>query len=99
MRVNLHSGAKMFFEETNPAKLKQKSLEIVNMRDSARVHCKRVFVGTSRPSHLLCLAISSEHIADAQITALATNGWKFEKSARDLSLAAANLPHLVPVNG
>jgi len=49
------------------------------MRDSARGHCKRVFVGMSRPSHLLCLAISAEHIADAQITALATSGWKIEK--------------------
>ena len=49
------------------------------MRDSARGHCKRVFVGMSRLSHLLCLAISAEHIADAQITALATNGWKIEK--------------------
>ena len=49
------------------------------MRDSARGHCKRVFVGMSRPSHLLCLAISAEHIADAEITALAANGWKIEK--------------------
>jgi hypothetical protein len=49
------------------------------MRDSARGHCKRVFVGMSRPSHLLCLAISAEHIADAQIAALATYGWKIEK--------------------
>jgi DNA helicase-2/ATP-dependent DNA helicase PcrA len=49
------------------------------MRDSARGHCKRVFVGMSRPSHLLCLAISAEHITDAQITALAANGWKIEK--------------------
>lgn len=49
------------------------------MKESARGHCKRVFVGMSRPSHLLCLAISAEHIADAQITALETNGWKIEK--------------------
>jgi DNA helicase II / ATP-dependent DNA helicase PcrA len=49
------------------------------MRDSARGHCKRVFVGMSRPSHLLCLAISAEHITNAQITALAANGWKIQK--------------------
>ena len=49
------------------------------MRDSARGHCKRVFVGMSRPSHLLCLAISAQHINDAQIKALVANGWKIEK--------------------
>jgi hypothetical protein len=49
------------------------------MRGSGIGHCKRVFVGMSRPSHLLCLAISAEHITDAEITALATNGWKIEK--------------------
>jgi hypothetical protein len=49
------------------------------MRDSARGHCKRVFVGMSRPSHLLCLAISAEHVTEAQITVLAANGWKIEK--------------------
>ncbi len=46
------------------------------LKDSARGHCKRIFVGMSRPSHLLCLAISAEHINDAQIGALGTNGWK-----------------------
>lgn len=46
------------------------------MRDSARGHCKRVFVGMSRPSHLLCLAISAEHIGDSQIAALEVAGWK-----------------------
>jgi hypothetical protein len=48
-------------------------------RDSARGHCKRIFVGMSRPSHLLCLAISAQHINAAQITALAANGWKIER--------------------
>jgi hypothetical protein len=46
------------------------------MKDSTRGHCKRVFVGMSRPSHLLCLAISAEHISDVQAAALETNGWK-----------------------
>lgn len=49
------------------------------MKNSARGHCKRVFVGMSRPSHLLCLAISAEHIGDAQVAALAANGWKIVK--------------------
>jgi DNA helicase-2/ATP-dependent DNA helicase PcrA len=48
------------------------------MRDSTRGRCKRVFVGMSRPGHLLCSAISAEHLNDAQITALATNGWKIK---------------------
>jgi DNA helicase-2/ATP-dependent DNA helicase PcrA len=49
------------------------------LRDSARGHCKRVFVGMSRPSHLLCLAISAEHINDIQFRALGANGWKLVK--------------------
>jgi hypothetical protein len=44
-----------------------------------RNHCKRAFVAMSRPSHLLCLAISSEHINARQIGALASNGWKVVK--------------------
>lgn len=46
------------------------------MRNSARGHCKRVFVGMSRPSHLLCLAISAEHIGDSQIASLTASGWR-----------------------
>ena len=46
------------------------------LRNTARGHCKRAFVGMSRPSHLLCLAISAEHISDQQITDVSTNGWK-----------------------
>jgi len=46
------------------------------IRDSARAHCKRVFVGITRPSHLLCLAIFAEHVNDVQIAALGANGWK-----------------------
>jgi DNA helicase-2/ATP-dependent DNA helicase PcrA len=48
------------------------------MRDSTRGHCKRVFVGIGRPRHLLCSAISAEHLNDTQITAFATNGWKIK---------------------
>src|SRR6266487_24545 len=43
------------------------------LRDTARGHCKRVYVGMSRPSHLLCQAISSEHIRDNQVAALGAN--------------------------
>jgi DNA helicase-2/ATP-dependent DNA helicase PcrA len=46
------------------------------LRNAARGHCKRVFVGMSRPSHLLCLAISAEHVSDPQVSALNANGWK-----------------------
>jgi DNA helicase-2/ATP-dependent DNA helicase PcrA len=49
------------------------------LKDSARGHCKRAFVGMSRPSHLLCLAISAEHVNDVQMTALGANGWKIVK--------------------
>jgi hypothetical protein len=49
------------------------------MKDSARGHCKRIFVGMSRPSHLLCLAISAEHVTDVQMVALGANGWKVVK--------------------
>ena len=49
------------------------------LRDTAPGHCKRVYVGMSRPSHLLCLAISSEHISDNQVAALGANGWNVVK--------------------
>lgn len=43
---------------------------------SARRHCKRIFVGMTRPSHLLCLAVSAEHVRDDQLAGMAANGWK-----------------------
>jgi DNA helicase-2/ATP-dependent DNA helicase PcrA len=49
------------------------------LRDSARSHCKRIFVGMSRPSHLLCLAVSAEHVSDDQIAGMEANGWKVVK--------------------
>jgi hypothetical protein len=66
---------------------KQRDLEVLlpvltaenhgsQLKDSLRSHCKRVFVAMSRPSHLLCLAISAEHVDDTQIAKLKANGWK-----------------------
>ena len=46
------------------------------LKDSLRSHCKRVYVGMTRPSHLLCLGISAEHIDSAEMTALSANGWE-----------------------
>ncbi len=46
------------------------------LRASARGHCKRLFVGMSRPSHLLCLAISAEHISAQERAGLSASGWK-----------------------
>ena len=46
------------------------------LKDSLRGHCKRVYVGMTRPSHLLCLRISAEHIDDAGIAALVATGWE-----------------------
>ena len=42
----------------------------------AHGHCKRLFVGMSRPSHLLCLAVSGDHVTGEQRVALANSGWK-----------------------
>jgi hypothetical protein len=47
-----------------------------HLKDSLRSHCKRVYVGMTRPSHLLCLGISAEHINDAEMAALVTRGWE-----------------------
>ena len=47
----------------------------IQLKDVARGHCKRIFVGMTRPSHLLCLAIYSEHISDAQSKILKVSGW------------------------
>jgi hypothetical protein len=46
------------------------------LKDSLRSHCKRAYVGMTRPSHLLCLGISADHINDTEMAALAANGWE-----------------------
>ena len=43
---------------------------------SLRSHCKRAYVGMTRPSHMLCLGIFAEHIDDAGIAALVATGWE-----------------------
>jgi len=53
--------------------LSQKAQEEQRLRDL------KAAVGMSRPSHLLCLAISAEHVNEVQIAALGANGWKVVK--------------------
>ena len=41
-------------------------------------HGKRVFVGITRPSELVCLAVFAEHIEDKELRALEHGGWRIE---------------------
>ena len=41
-------------------------------------HCKRVFVGMTRPSDLICLAIFAAHVTDKDIAQLEQAGWRVE---------------------
>ncbi len=45
------------------------------LANAARGHGKRTFVGMSRPRHLLCLAISGEHVSAKEIELITSNGW------------------------
>lgn len=42
-------------------------------------HCKRLFVGVTRPTDLVCLAIFSEHINESDIKLLMNAGWHVER--------------------
>lgn len=44
-------------------------------------HCKRLFVGVTRPTDLVCLAIFSEHVTDTDIELLKGAGWHIERLA------------------
>ena len=44
-------------------------------------HCKRLFVGVTRPTDLVCLAIFSEHINTQDIGLLVKAGWHVERLA------------------
>lgn len=44
-------------------------------------HCKRLFVGVTRPTDLVCLAIFSEHVTDEDIGSLENAGWHVERLA------------------
>jgi ATP-dependent DNA helicase UvrD/PcrA len=48
------------------------------LRDDAHGHCKRIFVGMSRPSHLLCLALYKDHVSLGDLNAIERNGWRIE---------------------
>lgn len=41
----------------------------------AKGHCKCIFVGMTRPAHLLCLAIFRDHLRNGDVTALKDKGW------------------------
>jgi len=41
-------------------------------------HCKRIFVGLTRPKELVCLAIYQEHVDDKSLRALEAAGWKIK---------------------
>jgi hypothetical protein len=43
-----------------------------------RERAKRVFVGMTRPTELLCLALNEAHLEDGQAEALAEYGWKVQ---------------------
>ncbi|MCP5560242.1 MAG: UvrD-helicase domain-containing protein [Verrucomicrobiaceae bacterium] len=52
-----------------------------NLTSTAFEHCKRLFVGVTRPTDLLCLAIFSEHVTDKDIELLENAGWHIERLA------------------
>jgi len=41
-------------------------------------HCKRLFVGITRPKELACIAVFREHVKDKQLTSLQKAGWFIE---------------------
>lgn len=41
-------------------------------------HCKRIFVGMTRPSELVCIAIFTDHIKEKDIELLKKAGWHVE---------------------
>jgi hypothetical protein len=44
----------------------------------SRERAKRVFVGMTRPTELLCLALNEAHLEEGQAEALAESGWKVQ---------------------
>jgi DNA helicase II / ATP-dependent DNA helicase PcrA len=51
------------------------------LKGTAIDHCKRLFVGVTRPTHLVCLAIFSAHISDNDIDRFENAGWHVERLA------------------
>jgi hypothetical protein len=46
-----------------------------SLTGSAIGHCKRIFVGITRPRELVCLAIYREHVGDKDVAYLEKAGW------------------------
>jgi hypothetical protein len=52
--------------------------EATSLKVTAIAHCKKLFVGFTRPTDLLCLAIFSEHINEKDIKLLIKAGWHID---------------------
>lgn len=50
-----------------------------NLTGTAIDHCKRLFVGVTRATDLVCLAIFSDHITDRDIELLESAGWHIQR--------------------
>lgn len=52
-----------------------------SLKVTAIAHCKKLFVGVTRPTDLVCLAIFAEHIDEKNIGLLVDAGWHVEHLA------------------
>lgn len=52
-----------------------------NLKITAIEHCKKLFVGVTRPTDLVCLAIFSDHINEKEIGLLVNAGWHVDRLA------------------
>jgi len=57
------------------------SQSATSLKVTAIEHCKKLFVGVTRPTDLVCLAIFSEHINEKDTGLLVTAGWHVERLA------------------
>jgi DNA helicase II / ATP-dependent DNA helicase PcrA len=55
------------------------TLNAASLKGTAISHCKKLFVGVTRPTDLVCLAIFSEHITEKDIGLLKNAGWHVER--------------------
>ncbi len=55
------------------------SQNVTSLKVTAIAHCKKLFVGVTRPSDLVCLAISADHIKENEIELLKNAGWNVEQ--------------------
>lgn len=54
---------------------------VLSLNDTEKGHCKKLFVGITRPTDLICLAIFSEHVSEKDIELLEKIGWHVERLA------------------